>query len=196
MIQTFLLDTAMILLLGMAIIFCWRLNGRMNSMKIMGRDILPAVEKLSGFITGITDQIDVLRAQSRKTQSMLSNDIPKAKALKEDLDVVLEYSENSSRNLETLIEQAKKTEIELREIHEIISKTFPRNFRDSLVEGDIKIDFDEMKRLRVNELQEYEDGGDDALSQIIIPMKVDAMVNSNYEYRIDDNIRAAIGDLH
>jgi hypothetical protein len=195
MLQAFLIDIVMIVLLILAIAFCWNLNNRMNNVKEMGKDILPSVKTLSGVISKISEHLDLLKSHTKKAEGLLTQDIPVAKQLKDDLEILLEYSESSAKNLEILIDKAKQTEIDLREIHEIVVRSFPKNFKDSLQQNNITIDFDEMKKLKVADLKNFENGAYDALSELVIPMRIEEILEESSEFPVDESLRIAVGDL-
>lgn len=152
MIETFLLDSIMILLLFCAIGFCWRLNIRLNSLKNISANVTPAIHGFNSIVEKVTLGIQQLKDQTQKTKILLTTDVPKAQNLKEDLELLLEYAENSSNRLERLVEQAYQTESEIKSVFESLHKVLPKNFHDTLKNSEITVDFEELMTKNMSDI--------------------------------------------
>ncbi|HCU06942.1 MAG TPA: hypothetical protein DIC42_05130 [Holosporales bacterium] len=152
MIQTFLLDSIMILLLFCAIGFCWRLNIRLNSLKNISASVTPAIHGFNSIVEKVTLGIQQLKEQTQKTKSLLTTDVPKAQNLKEDLELLLEYAENSSNRLERLVEEAHQTESEIKNIFAALHKVLPKTFHETLKNSEICVDFDELMTKKISDI--------------------------------------------
>lgn len=167
MIETFLLDSIMILLLFCAIGFCWRLNIRLNSLKNISTNVTPAIHGFNSIVEKVTLGIQQLKEQTQKTKNLLTTDVPKAQTLKEDLELLLEYAENSSKRLERLIEDAHQTESEIKDVFYSLHKVLPKNFRDTLKNSEISVDFDELMAKNMSDITS-------SSSQVDIPHRISA----------------------
>jgi hypothetical protein len=56
-----LLDGLMVGLLISAIIFCWRLNARLQKMRQMGQELTPFMKNMAAYVTQISQTIDKLK---------------------------------------------------------------------------------------------------------------------------------------
>jgi regulator of replication initiation timing len=152
MIETFLLDSIMILLLFCAIGFCWRLNIRLNSLKNISSSVTPAIHGFNNIVEKVTLGIQQLKEQTQKTKSLLTTEVPKAQNLKDDLELLLEYAENSSKRLERLVQDAHQTESEIKNIFESLHKVLPKNFHDTLKNSETCVDFDELMAKKISDI--------------------------------------------
>jgi len=142
MIETFLLDSIMILLLFCAIGFCWRLNIRLNSLKNISASVTPAIQVFNSIVEKVSLGIQQMKEQTQKTKTLLTTDVPKAQNLKEDLELLLEYAETSTNRLERLIEEAHQTETEIKTVFDSLHRALPKNFHETLKNSEISVDFD------------------------------------------------------
>ncbi|MCX7338817.1 MAG: hypothetical protein NTX76_06035 [Alphaproteobacteria bacterium] len=117
-----LIDGFMIVLLLMAIVFCWRLNKRLQGMKQIGGDLQPFLRHFSTYIGKISQQIDTLREAADQGHNGLSEKIPRAASLKDDLDILLEHSEKISTRLDILIGKAQQIEKRLHQTVELATR--------------------------------------------------------------------------
>lgn len=178
--QTLFLDLIMILLLGVAIAFCWQLNGKMTSLKDIHLKVLPALKSIHEYVTQFSQNLDLFKAQMKQTKDLLGTQTPKVKAMKEDIELLLEYSEAAIKRLETLVEESRVAKIELDETLLIVQKTYPKNFKEILENADISVDFDALKKQEINNLTTIN-------GQIILPQKIEPK-QVVQEFNIDRSI--------
>ncbi|MDP2193956.1 MAG: DUF6468 domain-containing protein [Alphaproteobacteria bacterium] len=157
MIQTFLLDSIMILLLLCAIGFCWRLNIRLNSLKKISSAVAPAIKGFNDIVERVTHGIEQLKQQNQQTRELLSNQVPKAQNLKQDLELLLDYAESATDRLEKMIQEMRQTEHDVKNTFSLIHKTLPKNFHQTLQNSEIELDFDELKKLKMTEVISQEE---------------------------------------
>ncbi len=122
-----LFDIFMASLLGMAIIFCWRLNIRLQSMRKMGADLSPFMKNLAGYLQQISGTIDKLKYIADTSHRGLNEQIPAATALKDDFDILLEHSEKMARRLDEVIEKAQQMDRQLQHTLTLVEKSHYSN---------------------------------------------------------------------
>lgn len=181
MIPTFLLDSVMILLLIFAVAFCWRLNHRLTSLKSMGLNLTPALQGFNRLVEKLGEILHQVKVQTLSTKQVLEKDLPQAQSVKEDLEILLEYCEAASKRLEGLIEKAKLSETELDEVFVRVQSAVPKNFKQTLDKSEIRVDFDELKNVKVQQV--------DIIPQEILPR---SKCKGIY---IDSKLQDAFGDL-
>jgi hypothetical protein len=187
MIQTFLLDLMIISLLIGAIGFCWKLNGRLNTLKEVNFNLQPALQSLSQYVSKLSETLFQVREEMNQTKEILKNDVPKAQNLKLDIEMLTEYCESAHKRLEGLIHEARHTQSELDETFKIVSKTFPKNFKETVENSMTSIDFDELKNHSMQDIEEWN-------GTLILPQKIEPNVSK--EWHIDESILKSIGNIH
>lgn len=110
------MDVLVVALLMMAILFCWRLNGRIQNMKQVGQEFKPFIKNLSSYLTQITGQIDKLREATDISHKTLGQQLPKGMRLKDDFDVIFDHGEKLAQRLDSVLEKAYRVERQLNEI--------------------------------------------------------------------------------
>jgi hypothetical protein len=118
-----LFDIFIASLLGMAIIFCWRLNVRLQSMRKMGADLSPFMKNLASYLHHISGTIDKLKYIADTSHRGLNEQIPAATALKDDFDILLEHSEKMARRLDEVIENAQQMDRQLQHTLTLVEKS-------------------------------------------------------------------------
>ncbi|CAO5681939.1 MAG: hypothetical protein NEHIOOID_01358 [Holosporales bacterium] len=177
----------MILLLGVAIAFCWQLNGKLTSLKDIHLKVLPALKSIHEYVTQFSQNLDVFKVQMKQTKDLLGTQAPKVKAMKEDIELILEYSESAIKRLETLVEESRIAKKELDETLQIVQKTYPKNFKDILDNADLSVDFDALKRQEIKNLTTIN-------GHVILPQKV-TQKQSVQEFNIDQSILAQLENI-
>lgn len=111
--MSYLTDGLIVSLLIMAILFCWRLNRRLQHMREMSEDLSPFMKNLAIYVTNISTSIDKLKQVAQIGEQSLSTHIPKATLLKDDFDILLEHSEKIANRLDEVIEKARQMDHQL-----------------------------------------------------------------------------------
>jgi hypothetical protein len=106
-------DVLMAGLLVAAIIFCWRLNGRLKTMRQMGAELSPFMKNMTNYLGQISQSIDKLKQVADLGNQGLNEHIPVAISLKDDFDILLEYSDKMARRLDEVIEKAREIDQQL-----------------------------------------------------------------------------------
>ncbi|MES2608248.1 MAG: DUF6468 domain-containing protein [Pseudomonadota bacterium] len=110
-----LFDVMMVGLLIAAIIFCWRLNGRLKTMRQMGAELSPFIKNMTNYLGQISQSIDKLKQVADLGNQGLNKHIPVAISLKDDFDILLEYSDKMARRLDEVIEKAREIDQRLQQ---------------------------------------------------------------------------------
>ena len=116
-------DVVMIGLLVAAIIFCWRLNARLKTMRQMGVELSPFMKNMANYLGQISQSIDKLKQVADLGNQGLNEHIPVAISLKDDFDILLEYSEKMARRLDEVIEKAREIDQRLQQTMHIAETT-------------------------------------------------------------------------
>ena len=125
-----LLDGFMLVLLFMAIVFCWRLNKRLQNMRQMGAQMAPFMKSFSGYVNQISQDIETLRQTAEVSHKDLGEKIPQALSLKDDFDILLEHSEKIAARLDQIIEKAQLTEQHLQQTVQTATKGYASRMAD------------------------------------------------------------------
>lgn len=112
---SFIFDLFLVSLLFIAIVFCFKLNARLKSMRQMGEELSPFMKNVAGYIGQISQTIDRLKAISDTSNQGLNDQIPLAVNLKDDLDILLEYSDKMAKRLDEVIDKARSIDVKLQE---------------------------------------------------------------------------------
>jgi hypothetical protein len=108
-------DGTLVGLLIVAIIFCWRLNTRLQAMRQMGTELSPFMKSMSGCLGQISQSIDKLKQVADLGNQGLNENIPVAINLKDDFDLLLDYSDKMARRLDEVIERAREMDQQLQQ---------------------------------------------------------------------------------
>jgi hypothetical protein len=108
-------DVLMVGLLIAAIIFCWRLNGRLKAMRQMGAELSPFMKNMTSCLSQISQSIDKLKQVADLGNQGLNEHIPVAISLKDDFDILLEYSDKMARRLDEVIAKAREVDQRLQQ---------------------------------------------------------------------------------
>jgi hypothetical protein len=134
-----LLDGLMLILLFMAILFCWRLNKRLQGMRQMGAQMAPFMKNFSGYVSQISQNINTLKHAAEISQKDLGESIPKALALKDDFDILLEHSEKIAARLDQIIEKAQLIEKNLEQTVQTAIKGYTPAAPQGKIEPDLVV---------------------------------------------------------
>lgn len=134
--NTIILDGLMISLLTMAIIFCWRLNGRLNNMRKMGQELKPFMKGFSSYIDQIGSYLGQLKDISEVGHKNLGQQIPQAARLKDDFDLFLEQGERLASRLEDVMTRAHQVE---KQLQETLQRAKHQNIRTPSVSEDSSV---------------------------------------------------------
>ncbi len=113
--KTIFFDLVMISLLIGAIIFCYRLNNRIKTLREMGTELSPFMNNLSNYLGRISQSVDKLKQISDLGNKSLNENIPIAINLKDDFDLLLEYSDKMANRLDELIAKARDVDQKLQQ---------------------------------------------------------------------------------
>jgi hypothetical protein len=127
-----LFDILMIGLLVVAIIFCYRLNVRLNTMKEMGTELSPFMKYMSDYLGQISQSIDKLKQVADVSKQGLNENIPLAINLKDDFDLLLEHSEKMLKRLDEVIDKARAVDQRLQQTMRIVESS---RSKDQFVES-------------------------------------------------------------
>lgn len=116
----FVFDVFLAALLVAAIVFCWRLNGRIKSMRQMGAELSPFMKNMTSYLNQISQSIDKLKQVADLGNQGLNEHIPVAINLKDDFDILLEYSDKMARRLDEVIEKAREMDQQLQKTMHIV----------------------------------------------------------------------------
>ena len=108
-------DGTLVGLLIIAIIFCWRLNIRLKAMRQMGTELSPFMKSMSACLGQISQSIDKLKHVADLGNHGLNENIPVAINLKDDFDLLLDYSDKMARRLDEVIERAREMDQQLQQ---------------------------------------------------------------------------------
>lgn len=136
-------DVLMAGLLVAAIIFCWRLNGRLKTMRQMGAELSPFMKNMTNCLGQISQSIDKLKQVADLGNQGLNEHIPIAISLKDDFDILLEYSDKMARRLDEVIEKAREIDQQLQKTMHI-AETARAN--DRRIESTLQRPADKAKR--------------------------------------------------
>lgn len=120
-------DITLVTLLFAAIIFCYRLNARLKNMKQMGEELSPFLKNVAGYISQISQTIDKLKSVTDSSNEVLNEKIPLAITLKDDFDILLEYSEKMAMRLDDVIAKAREVDKSLQETLRLSEAATDRN---------------------------------------------------------------------
>lgn len=118
--MNFVFDVFLVVLLVAAIVFCWRLNGRIQSMRQMGAELSPFMKNMTSYLSQITQSIDKLKQVADLGNQGLNEHIPVAINLKDDFDILLEYSDKMARRLDEAIEKAREMDQQLQKTMHVV----------------------------------------------------------------------------
>lgn len=183
MIQTFLLDSMMILLLLCTIGFCWKLNIRLNSLKKISSAAAPTIKGFNDIVERVTHGIEKLKQQNQQTRELLAHQVPQAQNVKQDLELLLDYAESATDRLEKMIQEMRKTEHDVKNTFSLIHKTLPKNFHQTLQHSEIELDFDELKKLKMNDVVSQEEpiGYPHKIKNNEIKLNIDEKLTKNFK---------------
>lgn len=186
--QNVLLDLIIIASLMCAIYFCWRLNNRLHVLKDLQLDVTPAINVFNKVSDEITQKIKNLQNQLQHIRQFFGQEVPKAQTLKDDLELLLEYCEVATKNLEKTLQESKQVKKELDDILVLIAKALPKDMQENLKKSSITVDFEALRDGNLKNL--FENGYD-----VVIPHKMEASEKIE-EFYIDQTYLNGMKDLH
>ena len=188
--QTFIMDLMIIFFLGFVIFYCWQLNGKFTSLKEMNMNLGPSLKTLAEFTNKFSSHLGQFKEQMKEARTVLKEDLPKVESVKEDLELVLEFCENATKRLETLIEDAKKSQHDLDETFLAIKRVLPKNFHEIMQDQKLAVDFDALKEDTMLNIPKYK-------GAYMVPQKLDgAAPLPEDDLFIDDHYKTRFENLH
>lgn len=109
------LDVGIIFLLVIAIGFCYRLSDRLKALKGITTALSPSVERLGSVLNRANQAVGFLKEATESSQKGLTNYIPNAQQISNDLLLLIEHADRVSYRLDDLIVKASNLEKDLRQ---------------------------------------------------------------------------------
>jgi hypothetical protein len=111
-----LFDVCIAILLFLATTTCWILARKIYRFKEVTSAITPNIHQVSGYVNQISKQIETFKNVSDQQKQFFTKNMPKAQALEDDLQTLLEHCEKIATRLDHLIDQATSVEKNLQDI--------------------------------------------------------------------------------
>jgi hypothetical protein len=186
--QTLILDIVIFFSLICAIYFCWSLNKKLHILKKLNFEITPALQALTQVSDHISKSMGKISEQMQPMKIIFGKEIPKAQGLKEDLEILLEYCESTTKQLESVMKESKQTRKDLDDILQLVAKALPRDMQNSLKNSSISVDFEVLKSGKINDILRNE-------KDLVIPHKIDPVKKIDM-FQFDDSFLENMKDLH
>jgi hypothetical protein len=186
--ETLILDIVIFLSLVCAIYFCWSLNKKLHFLKKLNFEITPALEALTKVSEHISKNMAKISDQMVSMRNIFGKEIPKAQGLKEDLEILLEYCESTTKQLESVMKDSKQTKKELDDILQLVAKALPRDMQNNLKNSSISVDFEILKSGKINDILRHE-------KDMVIPHKIDSTKKIEM-FQFDEEFTKNMKDLH
>lgn len=106
-----ILDGLLILVIGWGVLYAWRTSAAMQTVK---NEMKPVTRQLGSYLNTIGQHLQQLRETTEMNRHTLSEQLPQAKVLREDFEVLLDHGTRLADRLDALLEQAYVVERELR----------------------------------------------------------------------------------
>lgn len=113
--MTVIIDIIMMALLGMTIIFCWRLNGKIIELKAGRKDLVELVKTLDKAILQTNTNISELKVMSQNSAVEISTLVMKAQEAINDLSFMNETAAKLADRLERNIGEARYVQDKIRD---------------------------------------------------------------------------------
>lgn len=130
---TIILDSCVIFLLTLTIVFCWKLNSKIMELKNGRQGLLELIKTLDGAIIKTNTNIAELKVMTQTSASELRLLIAKAQELISDLDFMSDTAKKIADRLENGIADSRKRTINL-------EMTRPEAVNDDMIEHSISAD--------------------------------------------------------
>lgn len=106
-----ILDSLLILVIAWGVIYAWKTSQSMQSVK---NEIKPVTRQLGSYLNTISQHLNHFKEVTESNKKTLNDQLPQAKALKDDFEVLLDHGGRLAERLDTLLEQAYAVEKEIR----------------------------------------------------------------------------------
>ena len=186
--DTLFLDFVIISSLVCAIYFCWRLNKKLYLLKDLQLNIQPMLENLSTLADKLSLGMNKISGQMVNIKGIFDKEMPKTKGLKEDIELLLEYCESSTKRLETLIKQSQETKKELYDVLDVIAKALPKDMQENLKSSTISVDFEALRNEKIKDVMQND-------KKQIIPHKIEKMQHVD-EIQLDETLLKNMKDVY
>ena len=113
-LTAFFLDFAVLALLTVTIVFCWRLNGKIAEVKSNSAELSGFLGNFESSILDAQQNIATLRDTAGEFCADLNSGNKRAQELLSDLNIMVDVAAKLSDKLEAQIEQAKKSVVSAR----------------------------------------------------------------------------------
>jgi len=108
------MDAGIALLLVVAVVFCYRVSKKLQSLRSFTTVLAPSIERLNKTLQNANQSVDVLRQATDISQKGLETYLPNAQAINEDVTLLIEHADRMSYRLDELIVKAEEIEKNLR----------------------------------------------------------------------------------
>lgn len=105
--DSILLDLVMIGLLGGVIVVSYRLNAKLQNLRKMEGEVGPVLQHFSVMMNQITQKVERLKQSTEELHGKISQQLPKAQVLRDDLHYLMEHGERLAKKLDHIIETNK-----------------------------------------------------------------------------------------
>lgn len=106
-----ILDGVLILVIGWGVMYAWRTSTAMQTVK---NEMKPVTRQLGSYLNIIGQHLQQLRETTESNRRALNEQLPQAKVLREDFEVLLDHGSRLAERLDALLEQAYAVERDLR----------------------------------------------------------------------------------
>lgn len=186
--ETLILDIVIFLSLVCAIYFCWSLNKKLHFLKKLNFEITPALQALTQISDLISKNMAKISDQMQPMRNIFGKEIPKAQGLKEDLEILLEYCESTTKQLESVIKESKQTKKDLDNVLQLVAKALPRDMQNNLKNSSISVDFEVLKSGKIHDILRHE-------KDMVIPHKIDSTKKIDV-FQFDEEFMKHMKDIH
>ena len=104
----FILNTAVSILLCLAIAYCWKLNNKIQELQNGREELANFIKNLDSSLRNANSGISELKTMTDKTIIEMSSHVKQSEELYEDLSFLIERAKNLSNKLEKGIKEASK----------------------------------------------------------------------------------------
>lgn len=115
-VSRLILEIVLCAVLLTAIVFFWRVSQRLDSVQKIGGTLSPFLKMMSQFVQNISQSLRELKNIVAMNEDTLTEKIPKATELRDDLEVLLEHGEKLAKRLDHILGEAQHVERSLKEI--------------------------------------------------------------------------------
>lgn len=108
--DSFILDIIVVILLGLTIGYCWKLNNKIQDLQSSKKDLANFVKTFDGALMNAQKSIADLKITSTKSSESLSTYIKKSEELISDLEFIINKGSRIADKLEDVISAAEQHE--------------------------------------------------------------------------------------